>query len=512
MTETESDTRNELSALLSSASLVFVGGVLSGLSGLAERVLLGRVFSPELYGEISMALTVMMLSVSVAIFGMKQGVPRYMSRLEADEDIRGVLVTGFVWGGGFAVLLAAGILVSRPLLVDELFDTAYGDGLLTLFALVVPLMVAARIGIGGIRGMENTIYRTYVSDLLYPGGRLLLLGVLLALGVGPYAAGYAYLATAVVVVFASFYLLNRLFPIVGRFRTRSRELLGFSAPLMLSTLLTGLLLRTDTMMVGYFKSSEQVGLYSAAFPLASGMLVVLSSFGFLYLPLASRLDAEGEREEIGKIYTLTTKWIFVVTFPAFLAFTVFPGDVLVVFFGEGYGRAGLSLAVLAVGFFTNAAAGRNRETLLALGYTRDILWSNVFAFGLNVALNLFLIPQYGFLGAAFASATANVGANVVVYVILRWRCGITPFSRWALRTFVVVPLALFPPAFLLARYVSLGLFTLPVFLVVAGLCTLGVVFVGGGLQSQDEIVVEFFEDALGVRVPVVRRFIRSSEE
>lgn len=517
MSETENsdadtDARSELSALLSSASLVFVGGILSGLSGLGERVIIGRMLSPALYGEISMALAIMTLTTTVALVGFSQGVPRYMSRFDTEEDVRGVLVTGFVWAEVFGILLAAGLLVFKPLIAERLFDTRYADGLLTLFALTIPLMVGARVGIGGIRGMENTLYRTYVNDLLYPGGRLVLLAALFLAGLGPYAAGYAYLVVAVLMLVTSLYLLNRLLSIVGQFRTRSRELLKFSMPLMVSTLLTSLLLRTDTMMVGYFKTSQQVGYYSAAFPLATGMLVVLSSFGFLYLPLASRLDANGEREEVEKIYTLTTKWIFIVTFPAFLAFVAFPSDVVGIFFGHEYERAGLSLAILAVGFFTNAAAGRNRETLSALGYPRYILGANAFAFALNVVLNVFLIPRFGFVGAAVASAVANVVLNVLIYVVLRSLSGITPFSKWSLRTFTRVPLLLLPPTFLLARFVSLGPFTLPVFLVVAGLLTLAVVFATGCLQSQDEVVVEFVEETLGVTVPGVRRFIPPSSD
>lgn len=507
----ETDRESELSSLLSSASLVFVGAAFASMATLVERVVIGRALSVDAYGDVSIGLAVMTLTVTLSLFGLSQGVPRYMSRFDREASVRGAWATGLVISLLLATLSAAVLYVAADRIAAALLDGVDSVGLLRLFVLAVPLVVGFKIGVGGIRGHENTIYKTYVSDLLYPITRLVLLAAMLSAGVGIYAAGYAYIVAAALAFVAAHFFLNRLVPLAGELETHGREMVAFSAPLVISSVLSMLLTRTDTMMLGYFESSRQVGLYSAAFPLANGMLVVLSSFGFLYLPLASRLDASGERDEIDAIYKLTTKWIFVVTFPAFLAFLLFPGDVLAIFFGDRYATAALALSILSVGFFTNAAGGRNRETLSALGYTKFIMLSNSLTFALNVALNLALIPRFGYLGAAVASAASYVTLNVSIYAVLRLKFSISPFSTWSVRTFALLPLLVIPPTWLLARWVSLTAVTLPIFLVVAGLVSIAVVALTGCLQPGDEIALEFVESIVGRRIDVVRRYLPTDE-
>lgn len=512
-TSTEQEgVEKELSALLSSATLVFLGGLVASGAKLAERVLLGRVLSPTLYGEVNMGLAILTLGTTLSIAGFSQGIPRYLSRVDNNRERRGVWASGVLVTGVLALVIAGVLTLQKNRIASLFFETDAAPQLLQLFVLALPLVVGFKIAMAGIRGCENTIYKTYVGDLLYPGGRILLLWLLLSIGYGIFAAGYAYLALAAVAFVLAHFLFNRLVPLIGPFETRIGEMTRFSAPLVVSTLLSVLLTQADTMMLGFFKSSAEVGIYSAAYPLATGMLIVLSSFGFLYLPLTSRLDADGRRGEIDTIYAMTTKWIFIVTFPAFLLFTVFASDTITIFFKEEYANGGLALAILAVGFFTNAVAGRTRETISAFGATKVIMVANGATFGLNILLNLVLIPEFSFVGAAVASAIANISLNVGLLVVLSRRFGITPLSAWSRRTFVLLPLALFPPALLLSQWVDMTLLWMPVFLVVTGLSCLAVAATTGCLQKEDEIVVTQIENVTGVELSWFRKYIPSEAD
>jgi len=506
------ETSEALSSLLSSATLVFAGSAVASVSKLAERIVVGRLLSLEAYGEVTLGLAVLSLASIVSLVGLTQGVPRFMSRFDDEASTRGVWLTGLAVGGGLSLVTAALLYVFADPVARLLFDGVESVRLLRLFVVATPLVVGLKVGVGGIRGMENTVYKTYVADLFYPFVRIGLIVALLSAGAGIYAVGYAYVVAAAAAFVGAHLLLDRLLPLVGRVRTYPREMLLFSLPLVVSTVLAVLLTRTDTLMIGYFRPSTQVALYEAAYPLANGMLVVLASFGFLYLPLASRFDAAGQREQLDAVYKLTTKWIYVVTFPAFLTFLVFPGDVLALFFRDEFARGGLALSILSVGFFTNAAGGRNRETLSALGYTKLILAGNAVAFGANVTLNVLLIPAYGFVGAAVASATSYASLNVFIYLVLRRRFDISPFSRWSVRTFLALPATLIPAAALLSRWLDITVVTLPVFLVASGVAAIVVAALAGGLQPEDEIALEFVEDLVGVRVPFVRRYLGESTE
>jgi O-antigen/teichoic acid export membrane protein len=497
----------DLSTLLSSATLVFVGQIVYSASQLGERLVIARLLSPGAYGEVSIGLAVMSTVVTVAMVGFRQGVPRYISRYDDERDVRGAWLTGIAIAGVVGVVLSAGLVLGSGAVADRLFDRDGSVAMLAVFALAIPFNIGMQVGISAIRGLENTIYRTYTHHLLYPGLRLVILVALLTAGAGVLAAGYAYLVAAAVTFVVVHLLLNRLIPLVGAVRTHAREMLLFSIPLVISTLLSRLLTRTDTIMLGYFRPSYEVGLYGAAFPLASALILILSAFGFMYLPVASRLDSEDKRDEIDAIYKLTTKWIYVLTFPAFLTLVVFPGDVLSVVFGTQYAPASTALSILAIGFFTRAAFGRSRETISALGYTNYLLVTNAFAFIVNVGLNLLLIPRYGSTGAAVASAVSFVGLNLAVFVFLDRRFGISPFSKSTLRAVVVLPFFLFPPALLLASRVSLSPLTLLAFLIAASISSVVIVAATGCLQPEDKIPIAFVEDRIGIEVPLIRRFV-----
>ena len=496
-----------LSSLLSSASLVFVGGLLGSVSKLVEQVIVGRTLSVEAYGDASLGLSVLSIAVTLAMLGFTQGIPRYVARFDDETDVRGAWLSGLLVAGLGAVVMAILLYANVARVAELFFDGTDSVSVVRPFVLAIPFVAALRIAVGGIRGLENTRYRTYTRDLLYPGVRIALLVGLLSVGFGVRALGYAYLVAAALAAILAHALLDRMVSLVGPARLHVREMLAFSAPLVISTVLSRLLVRTDTLMLGYFRSSTEVGIYSAAYPLANGLLVVLSAFGFLYLPIASRLDADGKRSEVASVYRLTTKWVYVVTFPAFLAFVAFSGDVIRIVWGERYASGGIALAILSVGFFTAAAAGRNRETLSALGYTKFIMIANAVAFGVNLALNLVLIPAYGFVGASVASAISFVTLNACVVTILHVRFDVSPFSSQTVRTFLVLPATLLLPTFVLSQVVSLSALALPVFLVAGGVATIAVVSVAGCLQAEDRIALEFVEGFLPVRVPLVRRYL-----
>lgn len=503
--------RDDLSALLGSSALILVGIVLTSGSQLVERVVIARLFDPGVYGEVAMGLAILAIGSTVSLVGMNHGVPRYVSRFDDPRDKRGTWLVAVVAAIGVASVVTVLLLAHVDTVATLLFDDGASSDLLRLFALAIPINVVVTVGVGTLRGMENTKYKLVAADIVQPGLRVALVAGLLVSGAGLVSIGYAYIAAGLVTIVVTHYFANRLFSLVGPVRTHFRELVTFSAPLIVTMFLSVLLTRTDTLMLGYFTTSAEAGVYNAAFPLANSLLLVVSAFGYLYLPLTSRLDANEKRDEVAEIYRLTTKWGYVVTFPAFFTFVVFSGDVVSIFFGSEYAEGGIALAILSLGFFTSAAFGRNRSTLSALGHTKHILATDVLTLGINVAMNLLLIPVYGFVGAAVASATSYVVRNVVIYGVLHYKCSITPFSRQLVTVYAVLPVVLFPVGFSLSTVVTVTWVTLIPLLVVTGLASLAIVSLAGTLEPEDAVVLEFIEDATGLTVPVVRQFIPASD-
>jgi len=115
--------------------------------------------------------------------------------------------------------------------------------------------------------------------------------------------------------------------------------------------------------------------------------------------------------------------------PLFLAFILFPEDILTVLFGSAYRDAVGTLQILSIGFIINALLGPNGNTLLVTGNTRFLLVSVLIAGILNVVLNVTLIPKMGIEGAAIATAASLGMKNVLWTAKLLTVSGVHPFSR-----------------------------------------------------------------------------------
>jgi O-antigen/teichoic acid export membrane protein len=182
-------------------------------------------------------------------------------------------------------------------------------------------------------------------------------------------------------------------------------------------------------MLAQFGSATDVADYRVVQPAAHLNVLVMSSFALLFTPLASRLFARGDREGVNELYWRTAIWIAVCSFPVFAATFAVAGPVTVGLFGERYDGSGTILALLALGFYSNAALGFNGLTLRVYGLVRYVVVISVAAAVANVVLNLALIPAYGAVGAGVATAATMIAHNVLKQAGLRRGTGISVFDR-----------------------------------------------------------------------------------
>jgi len=251
------------------------------------------------------------------------------------------------------------------------------------------------------------------------------------LGYGAFGAIVAWtIGIGVSTILGSYYLYRRTTTFeLGSFDPRYRTLLAFSLPLMISSATWTAVQQTDTILLGYYRTSVAVGIYDGAFLLASLLLMVLGSFGFLFMPVFSELEAAGDLERMHDVYNSVTEWAALLVLPMYLAMVFVPDAILTTVFKQAYARGAVPLVLIASGFFVHVLSGSCGDALIALGRTRLVLVGNVGAGVLNVLLNLVLIPRAGITGAASASASTYALFNLFYLFWLNRETGILPFSR-----------------------------------------------------------------------------------
>jgi O-antigen/teichoic acid export membrane protein len=183
---------------------------------------------------------------------------------------------------------------------------------------------------------------------------------------------------------------------------KARDLLHDSWPMMLSGIAIMIYMRIDQVMLGEMVGSEEVGIYSAAVRLAEVWYFIPTALYWSVLPSIVEAKATSESlfyERLQKFYNLMVFMAYAVAIPV-----TFLGDWVVgILFGEAYSRAGLMLAVLIwANVFWNLEIARN-AFLTTMNWTKIYFVMIFLGCILNIALNLYLIPLFGGIGAVVAS-------------------------------------------------------------------------------------------------------------
>jgi O-antigen/teichoic acid export membrane protein len=186
---------------------------------------------------------------------------------------------------------------------------------------------------------------------------------------------------------------------------------------------------TDTLMLGYFKTPDVVGVYNAALPLAHLLSVITVSMSFIYVPILSQLYSKNLISELKRSYIILTKWCFMGSIPLFFIFFLFPDIVLNLLFGSRYLGAAVALQFLALGFFLNASLGFAYSTLLVLGKSKFLMWTFVICAAINIFLNIALIPPLGIVGASVASALSVIIGKILNTIKLYNFFKVHPFVK-----------------------------------------------------------------------------------
>lgn len=417
-------------------TIVFVGTIVGMLSHFCGRLLFARFFSQSQYGIFSLVVIVLNIATVISTLGFDQGSTRQIAHSRGKGDA--VKVQELI-SSSLQLALIASILVSIILFFTSGIISAeifHEPGLalpLKIVALVIPFYVLTKV-LGAIfLGFDQVKPKVYFEQISWNILFLLLLVPVILLSL-PFQAGVLAFSAAFILTGIGFAvyaqkkapLTARRYPAIA---PQGKELLLFSLPLVGVSMLGMVIDSTGSLMLGFFKTAEEVGLYNSAFPLARLITIALSSTILIYLPVISKLYSQHLVAEIKRTYQVLTKWIFAVSLPLFLLLFLFPETVLNFFFGSQYAEAAMALRILSLGFMFHAFFGPNGMTLLAMGKSRLVLWANLLAAGLNVVLNLILIPQWSITGAAIASLISYLALNIFCFVMLSRLFGIQPFTR-----------------------------------------------------------------------------------
>ena len=424
---------------LRGSSILFVGRLISLGLNFVTQVLIVRYLSKNDFGAFAYGLSIAQMGQTFSVLGLDKAASRFLpiydERGERNKLLGALLlVTSTVLAAGTAVV---GLVIGfNGLLGGSVASTHTGVTVLLIMAALAPLQALddVLLGVFAVFSRPRAIFfRKYV---LAPSMRLgAIIFVLASQGsVTGLAAGYV--LGGLVGILAYILMLTatmRADGIVAGVRLRDvrfpfREIFGFALPLVAVDLLAVVTNSSNIVMLGHFGSPQGVADYRVVLPAAGLNVIMLSSFGVLFTPIAARLFARQDKQGIHELYWRTAVWISVLSFPVFAATFATSHAVTVLLFGDRYAGSAPILALLSLGYYFNAALGFNGLTLRVYGLVRYSVVISVAAGIFNVVINLALIPPLGALGAGIGTCATFIVHNILKQSGLRLGTGISVFD------------------------------------------------------------------------------------
>ena len=433
------------------------------------KILIVRNTTKAEFGIYSLVLSILGILTTIVSLGIPSGVTRFVSIHHGEEKPE---QADAISRAGVQMMLAAApaaffflYFLSGPIARSVFYTPALSTPL-KIVSFLAPFGVTTSAVSGVLLGY-GIIRQRLLSDVLSPALYLILILASIFFGMHFMGILYAFvLSGAVISILSVVYGLRKLGarPFLPRSGRHHADLLKFSIPLLASTIMSMVLVWADTLMLGRYSTTADVGTYGVSVSLVNPLLFPLLALGYVFLPIASGIYAKKQTGELRRVYQVLTKWVFATTLPIFFVLFFFPEMTITLLFGSRFVDASLSLRILAVGFMLNAFLGTNGILLTVLGLTKTIMKISIVGAIINVALNYILIKRLGMgiTGAAFATMVSYIIINLLYSLSLLRYNGLHPFTAAYLKPLAgaaVIGLILYA----VAKCVPLHLWMLPIY-------------------------------------------------
>jgi O-antigen/teichoic acid export membrane protein len=422
----------QLKRLGSQSAIYGVGGILSRLIAVVLIPLytgyLGRVG----FGKIETVIALVGVLVIVLRLGISSAFFRFYFDADTDDERTVVVRTSFWFTMAMATLGLALGLVLAPQLSDWL-------------KLDDPWLV--RAGFVGLWAQMNyaqmtALFRVEQRPVSFAiasiANVLITIGSTVALVIGAHKGAIGavignFLGTLSVYVVLLGY---RRYQLGLQFDRRLlREMNRFGLPLVPAALALWAINFIDRLFILHFKGQAEVGVYALAVRVSSVLIFLMTAFQLAWPAFAYSIKDD---DEARRTYAFVLTYLLLVTCWVSLALGALAPWIVDVLAPKGeFGRAAGAVPLLA---FATAAYSGYSVLAIGIGRARQTQYNWIVAgaaAAVNVLLNVILIPPYGMMGAAVATAVAYVVLFVAMWlnsrrvypVAYQWRRVLTASRR-----------------------------------------------------------------------------------
>jgi len=385
--------------------VTFLSKLLVSFSGFFGTVVLTRILGKEQYGAYVVVISVLAWSAVAGNLGLSTAVKKRVS----EEDGVGYVVPGAISQLTLFTIVAPILWIVRPYLNDYMGVDATAILIVLLFS---------QLSISFVSSVLDGQHKVHISSILQPlrkTAQSIVQVVLVLGGLGLVGAFAGYLVGAVVATLVGLYFVRAEFraPSLRDFdRLRTYAQFSWFAQIRGKTFQM-----MDTVILAFFVTNSVVGGYNAAWNLASIFATFSIAIQRTLFPAMSSLSSQGETEDqIRGLLRESLTYAGLLIIPGVVGSALL-GDIILRVYGEGFATGYYILIILGVARLLYGYQGQFLNTIDALNRPDVTFKINVAFVGLNLVLNVLLVTEFGWYGAAIATT-----ASAALGTILGFKC------------------------------------------------------------------------------------------
>ena len=489
--------------------------------------IIARLLDTGGYGDFRTITAIFSMLMIFVSSGISEGVQKFTGQRETIDWRSNVIGFYFRAGVAVAVLVGLGLFVFTSLGFADLA----GQGFEIYFYLLAVLVLAAQLREYTRRTLMGLDLERYSEPLVVANTLIwVVVGIALAkywasspteqvmsLLIGQIVAGFAVAAVGFPIIFRRVEI-GRLFD-----RTPSnypvREFLSFNGMTIVLLFLVTSLYKVDIVLIRAWVGPSRAGIYSAALALAEYLWFIPTTLQILFIHSTSDLWEQRRISIINDMASRATRYTALVVALMALGIAALAPLFVPWYYSASYSEAVTPLYVLLPGAVAFAIARPMFSIGQGNGNLRPLIMATGVAAGVNLVLNVLLIPRFGILGAAFATSL-GYASMLAMHTWSARRIGFNPVDDLrAGRIAATAALSAIPIFWLPGFIANLGLKTIVVPVVgygvptalfvlpVVGVVVYTLIAVGTGALDVDEVleILASFPEPIGPRATAFRR-------
>jgi len=375
-------------------------------AGALTNIIIGNVFQASDLGIYALTVTIYIAFSSAALLGIDAALVKHIAQFKNDKKALSEYLSSALLTAVFLGFISGGLFFFISSQIAKFFDMSGLIFSLRVITVSFPFLLINKVFLGYFNGLKEMKSYSFLESSRYS------IIILVTIITGIFRRNFietlwAYPLAEALVSLALFFLMHRKYSVkkmsIGG---KGIELLGYGWPLLFANALKQLAVRLDLLMLGYFLTAIESGVYSIVAMMITGMGILWQPLQRVAAPMVTEFYYDNKINKLEVFINRLMRYslilysviaIFIWGYISEIILLLYPGR-------ADYLGAAIPLKILGLALVFHSVTGcvATAETH-STGHPKVALYRVLALLGINFALNYLLIPKYELIGAAIAT-------------------------------------------------------------------------------------------------------------